>query len=235
MRTVNRLGAILGALLALSTGISGSGRAAPAGLGERLTDPASGYTLRGPAGWEARRGALEGVSLVFLGPAEGGFAANLSVVVVPEVITPTPRLVEQLARNLEAKMRGRKPAEGGAPDFRVTRRRVAPVAGADAAYLESAFTRERPGGPAAFRQLQVIVPGPGEHYVLTYTARAEAFDAWLPVIRAAVNSFTPGLGPARAEPPTPWHGRRATRVLVGLMGVILLGLALRQRRRGSRA
>ena len=233
--------AVMG-LLALLPG------SAAAALGERYVDPEWGYTIRGPEGWEARPHAMEGISLVYLGSAYEGFYANLSVVALPEPIEVTPKFVEQMVRNLEAQMEiaaGDASQSGlrGDPDearprgFRVARRTIAPVGGVDAAYLEASFHQNVNGGTRELRQLQVVIPGVQSHFILTYTAGTEVFEDALPDIQAAVNSFTPAVGPVTSTGGSPWFARRAG-LLFALLALIacttLVLLAIQRRRRGSR-
>lgn len=235
---------LLIAAMGLLAVLAGSARQARAALGERYVDPEWGYTIRGPEGWELRPRMVEGVSLVYLGNAYEGFHPNLNVVVFPEPIEVTPQYVEQMVRNLEARMESSADDEpqsgrgGGVSgprtrDYRVARRSIAPVGGADAIYLEASFQQTANGQTKAFRQLQIVIPGVQSHFVLTYTARAEVFEDALPDIQAAVNSFTPAIGPVRGAGGSPWFARRGGLALALLAGAILVALAIQRRRRGS--
>ncbi len=207
----------------------------PEALGERFIDPETGFTLRPPRGWEALPHPFEKVSVVFTGPAFEGFVANLNVVVLPGRIEVNPGFLASLARRLEKEFEGKQEAAGtgqgsiemgaGKPrDYRITRRGITPLAGTDAGYLEARYEEAHEGGGShAFRQFQVIVPGPVQHYVLTYTAREEAFVASLAEVQASVSSFTPALGP----PPSPplsrgWLARFALALVAVLAGVLLV-------------
>jgi hypothetical protein len=221
----------------------------PEALGERYTDPETGYTLRPPRGWEARPHPFEKVSVVFAGPVFGGFSANLNVVVLPGRIEVNPGLVASLARKLETKFERKQEAAGagdgsvptgaGKPmGYRITRRGITRLAGMDAAYLEARYEEARDGGGSdAFRQFQVIAAGPVQHYILTYTAREEAFAASLTGVQASINSFTPALGPPHLPLlPAGRLGRFALALVAVLAGVLLV-LAWRARgirKRGGR-
>jgi hypothetical protein len=220
-------------------------------LGERFTDPESGYTIRPPQGWEERAQPLEAVSVVFGGPSFEGFSANLNIVILPGRIEVTPPFLADLARRLRAEFESAEagvrtggvaaPAGNRTPRrYRITRRGITRIAGAKGAYLEARYEEgRRDGGVDVFRQFQVVVPGPVEHYVLTYTARAEAFEASLAEVQASVNSFTPALGPPRAAGgPAGWLGRFGLALLAAIAGVLIV-LARRaaggRRRRGRPA
>ncbi len=234
---------LLIAVMGLIAALPGTARQAMAALGERYVDPDWGYTIRGPEGWEPRPRMIEGISLVYLGGAYEGFHGNLNVVVFPEPIEVNPQFLEKMVRDLEARMEisadddSRSAQTGGAGEahprgYRVTRGTIAPVAGADAAYIEASFQQTVKGRTKAFRQLQIVIPGFQSHFVLTYTARAEVFEDALPDIRAAVNSFTP---PVESVVGTPWFGGRVAllALVVLVAGTILAALAARRRRRGS--
>jgi len=198
-------------------------------LGERYADADLGFTLRAPSGWEARPKPTDGVSVVFLGPSRDGFTSNLNVVVVDENIETSIQGLGRVVNDLKRRMGGME----GIRDFRVLRSGITPVGGVRAIYLESAFERTAGGGPQRFRQLQTLIPCPGGHSVLTYTARADAYEEAIADAQAAMNSFTAPLESPGGGPPG-WRGLLAALAAAVLAGV---GLAwwLRRRKAGGEA
>jgi len=214
-------------------------------LGIRYTDSKLGFSIRPPRYWTVEREPMEGVSVVFVGPRHEGFVGTLNIVIQPEKIEVTPAYVSILARQLEAghareKARKRllraKAAQPdvGITDYRVKRTRIAKVAGEDAAFLEAAYSGTYNGRKRKTRNLQLVVPGPSRHYILTYTAIGEQYERYLPEVMASMATFTvvaTALGPSAL----PASGKRkaAVALLVGLAAGIAV-LVMARRRAGRR-
>jgi len=172
-----------------------------AALGERYADADLGFTLRGPAGWKIRAHPAEQVSVVFLGPTEDGFTSNLNVVVSSESIDATAQGLGRVVRDLRERMGKME----GVRDYRILASGITPVGGVRAIYLEAAFEKAAGGGTQRFRQLQTLIPGPGGHSILTYTALEGAYESGIADAQAAMNSFTAPLEPRGAGTPG-WRG-----------------------------
>ncbi|MDP3937042.1 MAG: hypothetical protein Q8R92_02770 [Deltaproteobacteria bacterium] len=196
-------------------------------LGERYADAELGFTMRGPAGWQIRPQPAEQVSVVFLGPTHDGFTSNLNVVVIGEIIETTVQGLGRVARDLDQRMEKME----GIRDYLIVRSGITPVGGVRAIYIESAFEREVSGEVQRFKQLQTLIPGPGGHSIITYTARSEIFESAVADAQAAMNSFTAPLESPGGGPPG-WRG-----VFLALGAAALGGLTLawwsRRRREGE--
>ncbi len=194
-------------------------------LGERYADAELGFTMRGPAGWQIRAQPAEQVSVVFLGPTHEGFTSNLNVVVIGETIETSVQGLGRVARDLDQRMEKME----GIRDYRIVKSGITPVGGVRAIYIEAAFVREASGEGQHFKQLQTLIPGPGGHSIITYTARAEIYKNAVADAQAAMNSFTAPLESPGGGPPG-WRG-----LFLALGAAALGGLALAwwSRRRGE--
>lgn len=181
-------------------------------LGPRYTDPDLGFTIRAPEGWKAVAKPAEGVSVAFLGPRREGFTSNLTVVVIGEPIEATVKGLGGVVRDLERRM---NKAEG-VRDYHVLRSAITGVGGVQSIYLEASFEQRLAGRFARFKQLQTLIPGPGGHSVLTYTARAEDYEAALAEAQTSMNSYTAPLEAPGGGPPG-WRG------LAAALAAILIG------------
>jgi hypothetical protein len=212
-------------------------------LGVRYADPEGGFSIRPPGYWAVERQPMEGVRVVFIAPRYEGFVATLNVVARPEKIEITPATVAHLARQLEEghaqKEAGKRllrkkgaPADIGITGYRVTRTRIAKLIGGNAAFLEAEYIDTYNGKQTKTRNLQVVVPGPSGHAILTYTAVGSQYERYLPEVIASIDTFawtSAAAGPS-ARPAS--VVRKAAALVVGLAaGIIVLVIARRRTRR----
>jgi len=199
-------------------------------LGERWVAPGTGFSIRPPQGWEVLPQPAPGVSVAFRGPREGDFAPSINVAVLPTPLAITPQAIRRTVDELQAQFGGDSPpplAKGlpaEAPpisNYRVTNARMVTLFGANAGFLESNYDQGKGNGLIHIRNFQVIVSGPGCHYVLTYTAPADLYDRFVNDAHDSVNSFVAGAGPEAARPPEKrWY--EMGQVVGTLLGMVVL-------------
>lgn len=209
---------------------------AAAELSPRFTDPEAGFSIQPPKGWRVLRKPVERVPVAFVGPSEGDFAATLNVVVVNEPIQVNAGMLAATVRRLQDANRAATdsaigPGRVRMGNYRVTKARVVKLFGKDAAFIEALYDDLAGGSPIPTRNFQVIIPGRGRHFVLTYSARESQYARLLPLVQESVNTFTDASGgPAGGKESAVDRGA----VLAALAGVglsIALLAVLRRRRR----
>lgn len=178
-------------------------------LGERFVDPGNGFSIRPPQGWVVLANPAPGVSVAFRGPQEGDFAPSINVAVLPTPLEITPQAIRRAVDELRAQFGGESPPPlakdiaGQVPpisNYRVTNGRIVTLFGGNAGFLESTYEQGAGDRRIRVRNFQVLVSGPGCHYVLTYTAPADRYDRFAKEAHDSVNTFTGGAGPAGSEP-----------------------------------
>jgi len=188
-----------------------------AALGERHVDPGDGFSIRPPQGWEILPNPAAGVSVAFRGPREGDFAPSINVAVLPTPLEITPQAIRRTVDELQAQFAGASPPPlakdlaGKVPpisNYRVMNARIVTLFGANAGFLESAYEQGGGVGRIRVRNFQVILSGPGRHYVLTYTAPADRYDRFEAEAQESVNSFAAGAGSAGATGKEPFSMSR---------------------------
>jgi hypothetical protein len=212
-------------------------------LGVRDPDPKGGFSIRPPEYWTVEQAPMGGVRVVFIAPRHEGFVATLNVVTLPDKIEITPATVARLARQLEeghAREEARKhllrekraTADIGITGYRVTRSRIAKLIGGNAAFLEAQYTDTYNGKQTNTRNLQVVVPGPSGHAILTYTAVGGQYERYLPEVIASIDTFIWSTAAAGSSAGLASGVRIAAALLVGLgAGIIVLVIARRRTRR----
>ena len=181
---------------------------AGAALGERYIDPANGFSIRPPRGWEVLPNPAAGVSVAFRGPREGDFAPSINVAVLPTPLEITPQALRRTVDDLQAQFAGTSPplAKDLAEqvpvisNYRVINARIVTLYDGNAGFLESAYDEGAGDARKRLRNFQVMAPGAGCHYVLTYTAPADRYEATLKEAHESVNSFAGGAAPAGSGP-----------------------------------
>jgi hypothetical protein len=178
-----------------------------AALGERWIDPATGFSIRPPQGWEVLPGPAPGVSVAFRGPREEAFSPSINVAVIPTPLEITPQTLRRTVDELQAQFGGDAPSPGAkdltgkAPPvsrYHVTNARIVTLFGGKAGFLEASYAQAMGTGRASLRNFQVILSGSGSHTVITYTALADRYDQFVVDARASVNSFAAGAAPPGA-------------------------------------
>jgi len=240
--SADRRRAAVGLLVALAATLAPSPGGAAA-LAERWVDPGTGFSIRPPQGWEVLPKPAPGVSVAFRGPREGDFAPSINVTVLPTPLEITPQALRRTVDELRAQFAGASPPPpakdlaGKAPplsNYRVTNARMVTLFGANAGFLESDYDQGEGNGRIHIRNFQVILSGPGCHYVLTYTAPADHYDRFVKEAHEAVNSFTAGAGPAGAPGKEPFSmSRTLSDLLLSLAGALGISIHALGRITGS--
>jgi hypothetical protein len=245
MKPSRRFGAAA-LLLALAAALAPSPVAAA--LGERYADPANGFTIRPPQGWEVlpNPAPAPGVSVAFRGPREGALAPSINVAVLPTPLEITPQTLRRAVDEVQAQFGGGAPPPppkdlaghvAAISNYRVTNARLVTLYGGTAGFMESSYDQGAGGDRQPVRNFQVIASGIGCHYVITYTSPADGYDRFVKEAHDSVNTFTAGAAPAGGGKPPRWtdYGRPvgATLGLLLLIGfmVFLWRRAERRRRR----
>jgi hypothetical protein len=194
MVSIRRRLLLAGLLLATSGG---------AAFGGTYADP-SGFSFTYPEGWTAVTRAslgdvhqalpqevkdwvaknnldLNRVAVVLVRNGGGEFLENLNVVVDKQQIPVDDKTLRQLTDGLPGQYR----SMGATVDD--VRGRVQKVGSRDAVVVD--FRSRLPGVPYPLRQRQVMIPGGGNTYIVTCTARAESFDQHLPTFEKILANF----------------------------------------------
>jgi hypothetical protein len=123
---------------------------------------------------------LNRVNVVCIRKGHDEFLENLNVVVDNQQIPVSDSSVKQLTDGL--------PQKYGAMGIKVdnVQGRIERVGSREAVVVE--FNSRVPGIPFPLRQRQILLPGGGKTYIVTCTARADAFDQYLPVFEKTLAS-----------------------------------------------
>ena len=158
------------AAVLVAVGVLVAAQAAPAVQGPTYTDPAYGFAIRGPAFPKTDQGNV--IPVMMFGPADGGFANNVNVVV--QNVTTTRDAYRKLTLD-----------QMKAAGYKVISDKDATVSGKDAVMMS--FEGVQQGRNLQFLSLSVI--DAGRVFVVTCTATKEAYAAIEKEFLACVGSF----------------------------------------------
>ena len=130
---------------------------------------------------------LSKVSMVLLGPSHGDFRENLNVVVAQEGIPVNDEAI--------AEMTGSVKQHYEAMGLRLEKfdGHIGEVGAGKAIVLN--YETRLPAAALVVRQQQVYLPLGNKTYIITSSAKASTFDAYLPVFESVVMSFRAPAGP----------------------------------------
>jgi hypothetical protein len=209
-------------------------------FGETYSDP-SGFSFTYPEGWIAvtqkamgdvnqivpddtkewvlkNNVDLSQIAVTVIRDGNEEFLENLNVVVKPQQIPVNDKFEKELKAAISQQLgtMGVK-LEG-------VQSRIEKIGSRDAIVVT--FQSRLPGVDDLLRQKQIMLPGGGNTYIITCTAKADSFDKYQPTFDAVLASFQ---APAPATQGFVWNQAAVSGAIGGVVGGMIAALALAKR------